>query len=76
MSDIHSPEYRPSNVTIQTSTELRFGKPTTIFTVIDFDGTPMQTFTSREDAESRRRNRAGVIRAALTRRANKSRKGI
>jgi hypothetical protein len=69
-------EYRPSNVRIVPASEVEglWLSSSIRWVVLDFDGTPMQGFASYEDAEARRRNRAGVIRAAITRRANKARK--
>jgi hypothetical protein len=71
-----SPDYRPSNVRVVPADQVEGLWPSSSirWVVLDFDGTPMQGFISYEDAEARRRNRAGVIRAALTRRANKARR--
>lgn len=43
------------------------------FHVLDFDGRGIGWFKSYADAESCRKQRAGVIKAALTRRVNKAR---
>jgi hypothetical protein len=71
-----SPDYRPSNVKVVPADQVEglWLSSSIRWVVLDFDGTPMQGFASYEDAEARRRNRAGVIRAALTRRANKARR--
>jgi glucan biosynthesis protein len=66
---ISGPDYVPSNVRIEDRPE----RGTYRYIVVDFDGTDLQAFSNRADAESRRNVRRGVIRAALTRRANKAR---
>lgn len=63
--------YRPENVRVVDRDGSPYG-PTFRFLLLDHDGTELQWFESRADAESRARSRRGVIRAALTRRANKA----
>jgi hypothetical protein len=71
--DIHSDAYRPMNVRVEYRPEGSGDYyPDHRFVVLDFDGVEIGHYTSREQAERRRRQRAGVIKAALTRRANKA----
>lgn len=72
--DIHSDAYRPTNVRVEYHPEGGIYGSGYPFVVVDFDGTPMQWLATREQAEARRKQRAGVIKAALTRRANKARR--
>lgn len=75
-ADIHSDAYRPWNVHVVPAEQIdaRWASPSTRWIVVDFDGTPMQGFANRADAEARCRSRRGVIKAALSRRANKARR--
>lgn len=71
--DIHSSDYRPTNVRVEYRPEgASEFYPNHKWVVVDFNGEIDSQFTSRDAAEVRRRTRAGVIKAALTRRANKA----
>lgn len=62
--DIHSADYRPGNVSLA---HLEGGK----FEVRDWNGSVLYSGSSIADARQRLTVRRGVIKAALTRRANK-----
>lgn len=72
-TSIHGPDYRPSNVRIVRieADDYYYGRAT--WRVLDFDGTTYFQ-GNRSDAERHARVRKGVIKAALTRRANKARR--
>jgi len=66
--DIHGPDYRPSNVRI-----INNGSESHPWSVLDFDGTLYGRYRTHDQAKARANVRKGVIKAALTRRANKAR---
>jgi len=63
--------YRPENVRVEYHPEGSNYGPRFQYLTVDCDGTPMQWFTNPGEAEAARKDRARVIKAALTRRANK-----
>ena len=68
--DIHGPSYRPENVRIVPAADpCNYRLPG--YVVTDFDGRRLSWHETYRDAEAHRKSRAGVIKAALTRRANK-----
>ena len=72
--DTSGPNYRPENVRIEHKPEGWHYGPRCPFVLLDFDGTHLRYFETRHEAEVARKSRAGVIKAALTRRANKARR--
>lgn len=65
--------YRPENVRVVERDGGPYG-PRCRFLLLDHDGTELQWFETRACADERARVRRGVIKAALTRRANKAKK--
>jgi hypothetical protein len=70
---INGPDYRPENVRIVPCNDSFYG-PRMTHKLVDFDGTTLRYFESYRDAVPHQKDRQRVIKAALTRRANKARK--